>query len=154
MRALAMTGMVLFSLAMLAGSCNAQQVIVLDGLGGLASRNLQPEVNRLTNLGYDVTYRPWWRWRNAARVAPNASRVIGYSMGGPRAIRVTSRTNASQLELLDPFSRTPMIAPPGTATTVYRAAGPTVIRSTPVYGNFQQYQLPTNHAGIPGAFRP
>ena len=152
MRALTVVGMVLFSLA-LSDVCVAQQVIVLDGLGGLRNRNMQVEVDRLQSQGYDVVYRPWWRWRNAASVAPNASRVIGYSMGSPRAIRVSSLTGASQLELVDPVSSGAMYAPPGISTTVYRASGPSRIRSTPVYGDFQQYYFPTNHIGMPAAFR-
>ena len=59
---------------------SAQQVIVLDGLGGMRGRFMQPEVNRLLESGYDVTYRPWWRWRNAVRTTPKATRVIGLSL--------------------------------------------------------------------------
>lgn len=145
--------MMLFLSALLSDCCVAQQVIVLDGLGGVRGRYMQTEVNRLTSQGYDVTYRPWWRWRNAARSAPQASRVIGFSMGGARAIHVSRMTNASQLELVDPVSLHPIQVPVGIPTTVYRATGPTRIQSTPVYGSYQQYAFPTNHIGMPASFR-
>ena len=132
---------------------SAQQVIVLDGLGGMRGRFMQPEVNRLLESGYDVTYRPWWRWRNAVRTTPKATRVIGFSMGGPRAIQVSRATGASQLELVDPVSIGVMQAPPGTSTKVYRATVPSNIKSTQVIGDYQQFEIPTSHLGMPAVFR-
>lgn len=132
---------------------NAQEVIVLDGLGGVRGRFMQPEVNRLTNSGYDVTYRPWWRWRSAVRTTPDATRVIGYSMGGPRAIQASRAVGASQLELVDPVALGVMQAPSGVNTTVYRATVPSKIQSTEVNGAFQQFTIPTDHIGMPTAFR-
>ena len=132
---------------------SAQQVIVLDGLGGMRGRFMQPEVNRLLESGYDVTYRPWWRWRNAVRTTPKATRVIGFSMGGPRAIQVSRATGASQLELVDPVSIGVMQAPSGTNTTVYRATVPSNIKSTQVNGSYQQFAIPASHLEMPAVFR-
>ena len=134
-------------------SADAQDVVVLDGLGGSLKRYMQPEVERLTEQGFSVTYRPWWRWRSAARLAPAGSRIIGYSMGSPRAIKVAQRTNASQLELVDPVSIRPMFAPPAIDTTVFRATQESRINSTSVYGNYQQNFVPTDHFGMPQLFR-
>ena len=132
---------------------SAQQVIVLDGLGGMRGRFMQPEVNRLLESGYDVTYRPWWRWRNAVRTTPKATRVIGFSMGGPRAIQVSRATGATQLDLVDPVSIGVMQAPPGTSTRVYRATVPSNIKSTQVNGNYQQFEIPASHLEMPAVFR-
>jgi len=132
---------------------NAQEVIVLDGLGGVRGRFMQPEVDRLKSSGYDVTYRPWWRWRSAVRTTPEATRVIGFSMGGPRAIQASRATGATQLELVDPVSLGVMQAPSGVDTKVYRATVPSKIQSTQVSGQFQQFTVPTDHIGMPGAFR-
>ena len=134
-------------------TASAQQAIVLDGLGGLRGRFMQPEVDRLTNSGYDVTYRPWWRWRNAVRTTPGATRVIGFSMGAPRAIQASRATGATQLELVDPVSINVMQAPVGTNTTVYRASVPSRINSTRVIGNYQQFSVPASHLGVPAVFR-
>ena len=138
---------------LLVGGVSAQEVVVVDGLGGSFRRNMQVEVDRLRNQGYDVTYRPWWQWRSAARSASQGSRVIGYSMGGPRAIKVAQRANASQLELVDPVSIRPMQAPAAVDTTVFRAAQEGRINSTPVHGNYSQQWIPTDHVGMPSLFR-
>jgi len=136
-----------------AATGNAQEVVVVDGLGGSFARNMQPEVNRLQEQGFNVTYRPWWKWRSAGRAASDGAKVIGYSMGGPRAIKLANRINASQLELVDPVSIKPMYAPPAVGTTVYRASEPSRIKSTAVYGDYQQFSIPASHAGMPRAFR-
>lgn len=146
-------GAILILLHVLNGVSVGQQVIVLDGLGGMRGRYMQPEVNRLTSVGYDVIYRPWWRWRSALRTAPRATRVIGFSMGAPRAIEVAQSSNATRLELVDPVSRRIMQVPAGISTTVYRATGPSRIRSTTVQGIYQQNLIPTNHMGMPTMFR-
>ena len=153
MRTRTITMAVLVTLLCLIETGSAQQVIVLDGLGGLRGRFMQPEVNRLIESGYDVTYRPWWRWRSAVRTTPEATRVIGFSMGGPRAIQASRKTGASQLELVDPVSIGVMQAPAGTSTTVYRATVPSNIRSTQVNGSYQQFSIPANHLEMPAAFR-
>ena len=151
--------MIRFYVVLLAGiflvaeTGNAQDVVVVDGLGGSLQRNMQPEVDRLRGQGFNVTYRPWWQWRSAARAAPDGSRVIGYSMGGPRAIKLARRMNASQLELVDPVSIRPMVVPPAVGTTVFRASEASRINSTPVHGNYQQFWIPTDHIGMPSAFR-
>ena len=151
--------MIRFYVVLLAGillvaeTGNAQDVVVVDGLGGSFARNMQPEVDRLQQQGFNVTYRPWWKWRSAARSAPEGSRIIGYSMGGPRAIKVAQRINASQLELVDPVSIKPMYVPRAVGTTVYRASEVGRINSTAVYGDYQQFWIPTNHIGMPSAFR-
>ena len=132
---------------------SAQQAIVLDGLGGMRGRFMQPEVNRLANSGYDVTYRPWWRWRSAVRSTPEATRVVGFSMGGPRAIQVSRATGAAQLDLVDPVSIGVMQAPNGVNTSVYRATIPSNIRSTQVIGSYRQFAVPANHIGMPASFR-
>ena len=147
------TTAVLVCLFCLIETGSAQQVIVLDGLGGMRGRFMQPEVNRLVNSGYDVTYRPWWRWRNAVRTTPEATRVIGFSMGAPRAIQASRATGASQLELVDPVSIGVMQAPAGTSTSVYRASVPSRINSTRVIGNYQQFSVPASHLGVPAVFR-
>ena len=153
MRTRTITMAVLVTLFCLIETSSAQQVIVLDGLGGLRGRFMQPEVNRLVESGYDVTYRPWWRWRSAVRATPDATRVIGFSMGGPRAIQASRATGASQLELVDPVSIGVMQAPAGTSTKVYRATVPSNIRSTQVNGSYQQFSIPANHLEMPAAFR-
>lgn len=134
-------------------TANAQEVVVVDGLGGSFKYHMQPEVDRLKEQGFNVTYRPWWKWRSAARTAPKGSRVIGYSMGGPRAIKLARRLNASQLELVDPVSVKPMFAPPSIDTTVFRATQDGPINSTAVYGDYQQFQIPTDHVSMPKFFR-
>ena len=147
------TTAILVTLCCLMETGSAQQAIVLDGLGGLRGRFMQPEVNRLVESGYDVTYRPWWRWRSAVRTTPGATRVIGFSMGGPRAIQVSRATGASQLELVDPVSIGVMQAPSGTNTTVYRATVPSNIKSTQVNGSYQQFAIPASHLEMPAVFR-
>lgn len=143
----------LAAILLVSETANAQDVVVVDGLGGSFKGYMQPEVDRLTEQGFNVTYRPWWQWRSAARVAPQGSRIIGYSMGGPRAIKLAQRMNASQLELVDPVSIKPMFVPPAVNTTVFRASQESRINSTAVYGDYQQYQIPTDHFGMPRLFR-
>lgn len=138
----------MLTICFLSSSAFSQDVIVIDGLGGVRGRFMQGEVDRLQQQGLDVVYRPWWRWRSAARSAPQASRVIGYSMGGPRAIQIAKMVGANQLELLDPVSIRSMHAPDGTVTAVYRASMPDRIHSTPVFGQSYEYWFPTNHPGM------
>ena len=69
-------------------------------------------------------------------------------MGGPRAVQLARRLDASQLELVDPVSIRPIQSPDGTATVVYRASQPGRIQSTQVIGQSQEYWVPTDHPGM------
>ena len=136
---------------------SAQDYIVLDGFGGLRSQWMQGEVNRLESLGHQVTYRPWWRWRDAVRTAGSQPvNVIGYSLGGGRAVMAAGQLNVNQLELVDPVivrRGKSIIVPNQIPTTVYRATESRFIQSSPVVGATQTYFFPTTHGEIPNVFR-
>jgi pimeloyl-ACP methyl ester carboxylesterase len=136
------------------GTTAADDYIVLDGLGGIRQQWMQDEVTRLRCEGHCVDYRPWWRWRSAARAATGPVNVIGYSLGGSRASWAARRLQVSGLELVDPVRIVGSISvPPAVPTTVYRATQSNVIISSPVQGCYQEYFFPTDHLGMPQYFR-
>ncbi|MEP3477751.1 MAG: hypothetical protein ABJZ55_00745 [Fuerstiella sp.] len=143
-----------FTLSFAVDSAYADNYVVLDGLGGLHSKSMEPEVQRLQSMGHNVTYRPWWRWRSAVRATNGPVNVIGYSLGGSRANRFARKTDVRSMELIDPVRVVGKIRLPKTAmnTTVYRASSPTVIRSSKVRGRHSEVRIPTNHSGIPARY--
>ena len=137
------------------GTANyADDYIVLDGLGGIRAHWLQAEVTRLRCEGHCVDYRPWWRWRSATRAVNGPVNVIGYSLGGSRAVRAAHQLQVNNLELIDPVLVIGDInLPSGVPTTVYRATQPSYINSSPVYGCYLEIPFPTNHIGMPQYLR-
>ena len=148
----------LFLVFVLVGTTTAaaQDYVVLDGLGGIKGQWMRGEVNRLESLGHNVTYRPWWRWRNAVRTTGDRPvNVIGYSLGGGRAVMAAQQLNVTQLELVDPFlgRGRSIVVPNQIPTTVFRATESRFIQSSPVIGATQTYYFPTSHGQIPNWFR-
>ena len=149
-----LTFVVILALSLSIDSAHADNYVVLDGLGGLHYRTLEPEVQRLHSQGHNVTYLPWWRWRSAARATNGPVNVIGYSLGGSRANRLARRSDVRSLELIDPVRVSGKIRLPKKPinTTVYRASSPTVIRSSRVRGRHNEVLIHTNHSGIPAQY--
>jgi pimeloyl-ACP methyl ester carboxylesterase len=131
--------------------CVADDIVVLDGLGG---RSMRAEAAELRRAGHEVVYRRWWAWRSAARAADQPVHVIGYSLGGSRASRAAERLDVSHLELIDPVHlRRAIELPGGVNTTVYRAGRRSVIRSSAVIGEHREVVVQANHVQMPRNYR-
>lgn len=134
--------------------CLADEFVVLDGLSGIRGKWLKDEVSRLRCDGHCVHYRPWWRWRRAARDTTGPVTVIGYSLGGSRAVMAADRMQIKHLELVDPYKQFGVIyLPCGVPTTVYRATKRSWINGSPVCGTHLEIPFPADHSEMPECFR-
>lgn len=136
-------GLLLFS----GTNANADEYIILDGLGGMGAHWMQGAVTRLECEGHQVTYRPWWRWRSAVRRTNQPVNIIGYSLGGSRAVWAAERLDVTSLELVDPVRMHGTIQiPPCVNTTIYSAGDPSVIQNrAEIIGSYNEIVLPARH---------
>jgi hypothetical protein len=80
--------------------------------------------------------------------------MIGYSLGGSRAIRASRQLEVVEMELIDPYLHNQVIVvPPCLNATVYRAGYPSRIQSSPVVGQRLELVLPAHHIGVHKIFR-